>query len=702
MQTEIILGLHIHFKKYLQAICKSDRSIYNLVHKQFLYFRENPKHPSLNFEYLNKNKGVPIASIRVNSDVRIILAEVEKDRYYNAIYIDHHDKAYDFVDRTDISFNSFQKCIQVSQFINLDSWNHDDPLLFDMYSDEDLYKIGIPKNFIPHLKLMRSEDEINNIRGLAHSVIDNLHRLVEKKDIKEIIQNIEKIYQKEAEMGQTFASFEQTSLFSSEVDTFMKDYAEGRIEDWQYCLHPIQRLLVNENMSGSLKVNGIAGTGKTIIGIHRAKFLSQYLVNNQYLLITSYTNSTALRIEYCLKKINVTHPKVICKTIESELRSHYVQKISENLKIEYNIVPIIETMVTGGTLTAEYIATEIEQVIYNQKINSVEEYLSTSRKARIRPLGQENRKLIWEIHEKVKKLLKDQGKIFIKEAYLEVLKYLNNNPDDRKYKFTIIDEYQDLDQLQFEFLRKITSIGRNDLTLLGDPLQSIYLKNYSFKSAGINIVGKATRNIELNYRINQYLLNLAKGIINEIPNENEEEEVSLVSSKAYQWKGTVPTYFLFENLEKNLAFVLKKINEYKELGIPLNQICLASFKKEFSLTTLYNFLRENGIMSVTTKDNYYKEYNSIVLSSLHSIKGNEFSKVILFNIDKEQMPYKRSAFNDLDENEKQQELMNQKKLLYVAVTRAKDELIITGIGEPSEYLVHLESPDRLIINKDNF
>ncbi len=388
MASEIILGLHIHFKKYMQALAKSDNSIYDLVNKQFNFLRSDLRHPSLNLEYINTRNALPIVSIRVNKDIRIILAEVEKDKEYNAIYIDHHDNAYDFVNRTDISFNTFQKCVQVSQFINIETFDLDKPLIFASYCDEDLHNLGVPKNLLPQLKLMRSEVEINNIKGLANSVIDNLHRLVEKGNISEVLENIQRIYQKVSENGKTLASLEQTSLFTDEIDTFMKDYAGGKIEDWQYCLHPVQRLLANENMTGSLKVNGIAGTGKTIIGIHRAKFLSQYLINDQKLLITSYTNSTENRIDYCLKKINVLDNRVIIKTIESELRSCYIKKISNTLKIEYNIEPFVEKHNTTN-LTNEYIASEIESVIYNQKISSLEIYLTANRKSRVRPLSQD-------------------------------------------------------------------------------------------------------------------------------------------------------------------------------------------------------------------------------------------------------------------------------------------------------------------------
>ena len=143
--------------------------------------------------------------------------------------------------------------------------------------------------------------------------------------------------------------------------------------------------------------------------------------------------------------------------------------------------------------------------------------------------------------------------------------------------------------------------------------------------------------------------------------------------------GARPEYKIYDNRNEEIAAIIDFIRMCRENGIEYKDIVVASYIKD-SIKPVQDALHRNNIPYKNLMNEGTGNDNGVNLSSFHNMKGLEFKVVILSDVNKKTFPYLPYGFEGLDEIEKKNHLMNQKALMYVAITRAMQKVLITGSG----------------------
>lgn len=258
--------------------------------------------------------------------------------------------------------------------------------------------------------------------------------------------------------------------------------------------------------------------------------------------------------------------------------------------------------------------------------------------------------------------------------FLNFLKSDRSKSLKEKIKYIFIDEFQDINEIQLEIIIELSKFCES-LFLVGDDLQNIY----SFRGSNNDIIlniktyfdDLKLEKMTINYRSTPEIINLA----NQIQNQNKNNfHKTMKSTKP---NNTKPTIKIFDNLSKEIKFITESIKTDLKNGFTKKQIAILS-RNNMPLYFLEENLQKNKIKNkILNKENYLS--NCISLSTIHSAKGLEWDKVYLVGMNDTYFPNKKSCIEE------------ERRLFYVAVTRAKNELIITlnKNDECSELLLEL-------------
>lgn len=489
-----------------------------------------------------------------------------------------------------------------------------------------------------------------------------------------------------------------------------------------------QQKLAESKSMGANVIRGVAGSGKTSVGVARiAYLLEKYCMENDKILFVTYNKSLIKYIQYLYDKLEVQQnlslftqeksiQQLVVKNIDAIMIKYFHKwKVENNQELEliWHIQPALfqeailyikerypkATIIDASNM--KFLHDEMTW-IKGCHLMSLSEYQEVERVGRTSSNNGEgpsrlyknsvNREAVYKLMEEVDKLLMRQGKVEGARANCLALNYIQRHGGEEQYKHIIIDEAQDLTKVQLEFIKALQIEAENSSILfLMDTAQSIYpqswlVKGRSFKSIGYDMQGRGGK-LNKNYRTTTEISECAYSLLAKEPLVGQEE--SYVKPTLMERHGEYPVYRHFQDSEEQNRYIVQLIKAMLKQGYQLSDIAVvAKFNKNLKL--IQDSLTEKGVACTLFKTNQDESFASpkVKLITMHSIKGLEFKIVILADLNKDIIPF---PSKNLSEEERKNEELLERKLLYVGMTRAQEKLFMCSYGMASTFMADIDT-----------
>jgi superfamily I DNA/RNA helicase len=597
------------------------------------------------------------------------------------LHVDGHDEAYRWAAERRVSRNPDTGDIQVLATVEsvteaIKDVPHVEPQappLFDKYDDPYLLKLGVPADWLPAIRQVHNADQLLDAATRYPEAGDVWDRLLRLANGDVVVPAIEKPVQP--------AVGDATGRPSWVVDELeeLEQAKSQPWQEWERYLHPAQLELVQNEYNGPVKVTGAAGTGKTVVAIHRAAFLAH---KGKKVLLTSFVTTLCHHLRTQLESLC---PKdVLCNVTVLNIHRLALRLVREaGVEIEPADDTEIDKLIgefaqVGGGFSSEFLKSEWKGVIRAQGILTAEEYMASQRTGRGSSLSAEQRRRVWEVFARILEELRNKGKVPYALVCRQAREFLEAGRIVSPFDAVIADEAQDLGQQEIRLLAALTAANPAGLMLVGDAGQRIYPGGYSLKALGINVSGRSKR-LRVVYRTSEEIRRFAARI--SADSRDDLDGGSESSSDSFSLaKGTPPTLQGFATPEQQAAYIAKTLASLRDRGIADHEVGI--FVRSNKLANeLISLLSKEGVRAIRLGD----AEEGVSVGTMHRAKGLEFRAVIIAYCQHGQIP-NYAAIREADVADQDAVRSLERQLLYVSATRARDELIVTWVGKPSEFL----------------
>jgi mRNA-degrading endonuclease RelE of RelBE toxin-antitoxin system len=687
---------------FFGALTKLQPNIQAKVNQLVLKFQTNPKSPGLNFEKLNAVKDKNMRSIRVDQAYRVILSAPEDGNVYLFLWVDHHDKAYDWAANHQCKVNPNTGTIQLysthTESVAPDTAQiAQEPGLFEKLKDRQLLKLGVPEEQLDIVRGINSENELDNAQSLMpREAYEALFFFIAGESYENILL--------ERDVDET-GSFDVTnysaaldrlqSMSRFVVPTSEKELSEmlnAPMEKWRVFLHPSQRKLVKGIKNGAVRVLGGAGTGKTVVAMHRAKWLAANIATNERkVLFTTFTKNLAIDISKNIESICDNNEKSHIEVINlDQWVQRYLRKHSYDFEVVYD-----EGVLDGAWKKAisekpsdidfsdSFFREEWQRVIQPQGIKTLNDYKKASRIGRGTRLNREKRVSIWPVFEEYRHQLNRSRYKEVDDAYRDAAELIESQNIQLPYCSVVVDEAQDMGTQAFKLIRALIPEGQNDLFIVGDAHQRIYGRNKVVLSkCGINIRGRSSK-LKINYRTTDEIRRWAVRLLEGKSIDDLDGDVDTNSLYKSLTHGEAPLLEHFQNPDDQAGFI-KALLDKSEM--PSSHYCVVA-RTNKEVLAIQEKLEKLGLKTTIIKPNEPEssDNDSLKLATIHRVKGLEFDQVILASANDGLIPLDYVIKNRADAISSDDADTEERSLVYVAITRARKSAIILSYGEKSGY-----------------
>lgn len=691
--------------EFLTAFANIPKKQQNKVMDFFTKFKKNPDSGGINYEKIEKSKDKNIRSVRIDDTYRGILLKPEKGNVYVLLWVDHHDKAYQWAKSKACRINPNTGSIQVMDVEEISLTKKEKAQeekianLFDDFSDRELFKIGVPKEILSLVRSISSPSDLDGVSSkLPQEVYEALFFLSEGESLENVVRDVIEAAKIEAVDTDDF----ETALMQSDSkrrfyvveDEFeLQEILSAPLEKWRVFLHPSQRKIVEKNYNGPARVLGGAGTGKTVAAVHRAKYLACKIFNKEHdkILFTTFTKNLAIDIESSLKKIcdKETLRKIEVVNLDKWV-SNFLLKNDYNFTIDYFNKGhelwqrAVDASIPDFDLPESFYREEWERVIQAQGVTSLSDYFKASRVGRGVRLNRKMRKDIWPVFEEYRILLNENNLKEPVDAIRDARMLLENNPGLVSYKSIIVDEAQDMSPEAFKLICNIAPDKENNIFIVGDAHQRIYQHKVVLSHCGINIMGRS-RKLKINYRTTEETRAWAVKILENV--EIDDLDDGFDNQKGYKslMHGTPPVVKEFSDFRKEVSYIsdyLESLNDDE-----IRNVCLVLRYKKL-IDQYERALSDKNIITFRVKRDVSDDLKQpgIRLATMHRVKGLEFDRVIIASVNEGIIPLNQYVEDSTDYTIKNDADVRERSLLYVASTRAKKEVFITCYGKRSKFI----------------
>lgn len=665
-------------------------------------FRENKNALGIHLEPIPEFNNPTMRTARIDDNYRVVIGVLDGDNY-SFLYVATHEKAYNWGKRKRFVWNEHT---QACQLITVEETTVVVPVakpiettsdsVFASMPDEKLLKIGVPQESIARVKTIKDLDDLDKLDSvLPEDAFENIYNILDGENIDNVISAIEE-GQAHNNGDKLLSDNNRRRFVEITDDNVLQDIISQGMDKWQIFLHPSQRKLVGADYKGTIKVSGGAGTGKTVAALHRLKHLCEN--PDAHVLFTTYTKTLSVNIAEAIEKLKVPKQRYTLNNIDRVLLD-----IAEKYKIKdgYKVLDysgddeslklwreVLETEVTE--FDEKFLYDEYIDVIVYYGNKDVKQYMMQPRIGRTKALSRKQRVEIWKLVEKYVALKQERRVVDRLELFNETTNYLNEH-GIHPFTNVIADEFQDFSNPELKFLRALVPVGRNDLFLTGDPIQRIYTgRKINFSAAGINVRGVRSRKLKINYRTTEPIRRVAISVVKGVDyddmdggKETMNGYVSLIHN------GEKPVYRIVDDATEEVNQVVAWLKDCTDNGIKPSEICIAAPSMNLLKGLQSRFHHDGTEYRVLKGAQKQGTTGGVDLCTFHSLKGLEYRVIILIDVNERNMPSKVKdgyPFSGMDKVEQKEYLSAKRSLLYVAMTRARQLVYITGFGEPTGLL----------------
>jgi len=653
----------------------------------------------LQFHRIDKSKDPHFWSVRVNRDIRLIVHKTGESLL--VAYVGHHDDAYAWAERRRIEAHPRTGAVQIVEvrerveevappavldFVFPEPALDDDkdrkdratapPALFASLDDDALLSIGVPADWLADV---RAASEDGFFALATHLPAEASEALLEYATTGRLVAPAQPPV-----IADPFAhpdALRRIRLIANQEE--LEQALAFPWEKWGVFLHPSQRALVERSFSGPARVAGSAGTGKTIVAIHRAVRLARENPNAKVLL-ASFSAPLAAELA---KKVLVLAPET--GGVVPRITTASFQSVAEQMfQLEHGARPriasdaVLRERLRAAAASARlkgfserFLLSEWTNVIDAWGLTSLDAYSTVQRMGRKSRLGPNQRARLWPVFQAVRESLTAEHYTTWADIFTGLASTLGTR-ETKPFDHVVIDEAQDLAPAELRFFAALAPTREDGLFLSGDVGQRIFQHPFSWASLGVDVRGRS-HTLRVCYRTSQQIRRAADKLLPPVLRDTdglEDERRGIISV----FDGPAPEVKSLPTVAAEGNAVLQTVEAWLGYGIAPREIGL--FVRTPQLVT-----RARAAITGLTGE------GEMTTAPMSLAKGLEFRAVVVMACDEGILPLDERVTDAADEAELDDIYETERRLLYVACTRAREHLLLTGVTPTSEYLADFTS-----------
>ncbi len=664
---------------------------------------EDPSNPGISLERIVQAKDKNLWSGRITQSLRAIIHK--ESGIHTVLYAGNHNDAYDWAKTRKVERHIVTGALQIvespelveQQVISQSSkpaqlttsnkvskTSQPSLPIFDNHKDDYLLSLGLPPDWLPTIRKVVSEDI------LLDEVLPKLPEEVSERLLKLAIgEFVTPPTPLPASKPVTESKDTQRRFFKLESNEELLKMLAEPLSTWAVFLHPSQQKLATGSFNGAVKITGSAGTGKTVVALHRARHLAK---QDKRVFLTTYVTTLCHNLQrnlaiLCndqeLSKITVgtVHQQAMTIVNSTGKKLKPIDNAQVNELIEYY------QRHTNSPLQTDALILEWENVIQAQGINSWDEYRTANRSGRGTPLTVKERKQVWQVFERVFETFQEKNQIDWSGLCRCARELIVSGKVNSPFDAVVVDEVQDLGSQELMLLAVLAGKDPNSLMLVGDGGQRIYANKFTLKALGIDVRGRS-HILKLNYRTTEQIRRFADKIISNKGDDLDGSDDSRKGTRSLL-TGVEPELVGFDKPSQQSEFVIDEISNLIKKGLSVNDIAIFARTSD-RLTVIENALRKVNIPSHRLQKDVDVSVSAIHLGTMHRAKGLEFKVVFVMDVSDELVPL-ATAIKFADLQAQEDATLREQQLLYVSITRARDQVFVSWVGKLSRYLEKLTS-----------
>lgn len=653
----------------------------------------NPTGNGLRLHKLKRGRDKNFWSVSASMDLRIIIHKTDNSTL--VCYVDHHDAAYEWAANRKLEVHPQTGAAQLVEVVETvreievpkyvapstsDTPSTNKPLRD--YADEFLLKYGIPADWLARLRNATENELLELVEHLpaeaAEAILDIATGTIPPVPTP-IPTNVDPFDHPDAQ--RRFRIIENKEELEAAL--------EYPWDKWTIFLHPAQRTLVKKEFNGSARVAGSAGTGKTVVALHRAVHLAR--VNDESrILLTTFSGALANALRTKLWRL-LRHEPRLGENIEVRSLNHVGQRLYRMRGGKYRLADlnvqkglILNTaQQTEHDFSAAFLWNEWQYAVDLWQIDSWEAYRTIQRIGRKRRLNISQREQLWRIYESVMQQLDEQRLITQNGIFAWLANYFQDVSNVSPYNYVVVDEAQDISVSQLRFLAAIAGNEPDGLFLAGDLGQRIFQAPFSWKNLGVDVRGRS-HTLRINYRTSHQIRQQADRLLEqEIADVDGNREDRRQTQSVFN--GPSPLIIAAKDEVDEQVRIAEWLNKRLREGVKPHEIAIFVRSKR-ELNRARHAIELTNHPYCELNEQLRTQVGHLVVSTMHLAKGLEFRAVVVMACDADIIPNENSLESVSDMNELNEMYERERRLLYVACTRARDYLILSYAEEGSEFL----------------
>lgn len=658
----------------------------------------NPANPGMSFHRIENARDKNFWSVRVSLDIRIIVHRTQNSLLL--CYVDHHDKAYQWAERRKLEAHprtGAAQFVEIRERVEERVLRREAPApvappayqsksskplaLFERCSDEELLSYGVPAEWLPDVK---QADEDGLLALSDHLPAEAAEALLE------LATGGKPKPRPVAPAADAFAHPDARRRFRLMTNVEeLKQALEYPWDKWTVFLHPAQREWVERDFNGPARVAGSAGTGKTIVALHRAAYLARVNPDSRVLL-TTFSDALANALHTRLRRLIATEPRLgerwdvrsLNAVGERLYERHFGKpKLADRETIRRYLV---EAASDGETqkFSPGFLVGEWTEIVDAWQLRTWEDYRHVQRLGRKTRLPESQRAVLWSVFETVNRQMEKEGLVTLAGVFTrlaEKMRSLERPP----YDHVVVDESQDISVAQLRFLAALGAAQPNRLFFAGDLGQRIFQQPFSWLSLGVDVRGRS-RTLRVNYRTSHQIRAQADRLLGPRIADvdgNVEDRRGTVSA----FNGPAPTIKTFESEEEEATGVGAWLAARVAEGLVPHEMGII-VRSEAQIPRAQAAAENAKLPVVILDERIQTQSGRASICTMHLAKGLEFRCVAVMACDDEVVPLQSRIESVTDDSDLEEVYNTERHLLYVACTRARDSLLVCGVAPESEFL----------------